>query len=140
MRTFLTTAGFILAITIIYSAADAQTVTVTAETCAALTEHAPAPDVAYVPGVDARGNAVVPADLGGTPVVELPAEFSIPINVDLAKRLGVPADPAHYQTRNFEIGTVTVRDGRAYFNGQPLQDEEAARLSRLCQQQALFPR
>jgi hypothetical protein len=134
MRTFLTTAGFILAISIIYSAADAQTVTVSADTCAALTEHVAGADVAYAPGVGARGEAVTPADLGGGLAVDLPAEFSIPINVDLRRRLGVPDDPSQYQTRNFQVGTVTVRDGRAYFNGQPLQDEDAAALSRLCQQ------
>lgn len=34
------------------------------------------------------------------------------------------------------VGTVTVNTatGRAYFNGQPLQDEEQARLAELCQQ------
>lgn len=134
MRNFLTTAGFILAITIIYSAADAQMVTVTAETCARLAEHVPDADVTYTPGVDAEGNPVTPADLGGGTRIEPPTAFSIPITIDLQRRLGVPPDPAQYQTENFTVGTVTVRDGRAWFNGQPLQDEDQARLSRLCQQ------
>jgi len=136
MRSFITTACFILAISIIYSAA-AQTVTVTAATCAQLAVHTPDSDVAYKPGVDVNGNAVVPATLGGGVQIRTPTEFNIPITVDLHEKLGVPPDPALYQTQNFTVGTVTVRDGRAYFNGQPLQDDEAHRLSQLCQQQ--FP-
>lgn len=137
MRTFVTTLCFVLVITIIYAAAAtrAQTVVVSVTDCAGLARHVPAADVAYRPGVDVDGKDVAPADIGGGVKIELPKEFEIPITVDLQKKLGIPSNPALFQTDHFKVGTVTYRDGRAYFNGQPLQDEEAARLSELCQQQ-----
>jgi hypothetical protein len=137
MRTFVTTAAFVAVITIIYAAAAtrAQTVVVSGSTCAALARYVPDPSVDYKPGMDADGQPVAPADLGGGVRIDLPKEFQIPITVDLQKRLGIPVDPNQYQTDQFRIGTVTYKDGRAYFNGQPLQDEAAAELSALCQQQ-----
>lgn len=137
MRTFITTAAFVAVITIIYAAAvtRAQTVVVTESACAALARYVPDGSVDYKPGVDADGHPVVPADLGGGVKADLPKEFQIPITVDLQKRLGIPVDPNQYQTDHFQIGTVTYKDGRAWFNGQPLQDEAAAQLSDLCQKQ-----
>ena len=135
MRNLITTICFLLVISIIYSAA-AQTVTVTAEDCARLTQHVPDSDVAYKPGVDADGDKVAPADLGGGLKIEPPKEFSIPITMDLQEKLGLPVDSSQYQTQNFTVGNVTVKeDGRAYFNGQPLQDEDAYKLSQACQKQ-----
>jgi hypothetical protein len=141
MRTLITTTAFVVVITIIYAAAAtrAQTVVVTAQDCAALAHYVPDASVDYKPGVDVASNKVVPADVGGGTHVELPKEFQIPITVDLQKRLGIPVDPNQYQTDQFRIGTVTYKDGRAYFNGQPLQDEETARLSELCQKQLRAP-
>ena len=135
MRTAITTAAFVLAISIIYAAAvvRAQVVQVTAQTCADLVRYRPAPDVAYKPGVDAEGRPVAPADLGGGVSIALPKTFEIPITVDLQRLLGIPADPALFQTDQFRVGTVTYADGRAYFNGQQLQDEAATELSDLCQ-------
>lgn len=136
MRTLITTAAFVAVITIIYAAAAtrAQTVVVTERTCAALAQYVPDPSVDFKPGVDVDGAPVVPADVGGGVKINLPKEFHIPITVDLQKRLGIPVDPNQYQTDQFRIGTVTYKDGRAYFNGQPLQDDAAAQLSALCQQ------
>jgi hypothetical protein len=137
MRTFISTAVFVAVITVIYAAAvtRAQTLVVTESACAALARYVPDPSVDYKPGVDVDGRPVTAADLGGGTKLDLPAEFQIPITVDLQKRLGIPADPGQFQTDQFRIGTVTYKDGRAWFNGQPLQDEAAAQLSELCQQQ-----
>lgn len=137
MRTLITTTAFVVVITIIYAAAAtrAQTVVVTARDCAAMAQYVPDPSVEYRPGVDVAGNKVAPADLGGGTHIELPKEFQIPITVDLQKRLGIPADPTQYQTDKFQIGTVSYKDGRAYFNGQSLQDQDTALLSELCQKQ-----
>jgi hypothetical protein len=135
MRTAITTVAFLLAISIIYAAAAAkgQTVRMSAADCTSLTTHVPDSDVAYKPGVDVNGNSVAPADVGGGLRIETPTEFEIPITLDLQKKLNIPADENLFQTDHFRAGTVTVKGGRAYFNGQPLQDEEAARLSELCQ-------
>jgi hypothetical protein len=133
MRTFMTTAALLVAIVLIYSA-DAQTVTIRTTDCASFVSHMPTSDVAYKPGVDVRGRAVAPADLDGGVRIKPPEELTIPITIDLQKRLGIPVDPKQYQTQNFTVGTVTWKDGRGYFNGQPLQSEESARLAELCQQ------
>ena len=133
MRTFVSTACLLVAIILIYTA-DAQTVIVKTADCAQFVQHIPTSDVAYKPGVDIEGRVVVPADLGGSIRVEPPKEFSIPISVDLQKRLGIPLDPNIFQTQNFTVGTVTWKDGQGFFNGQPLQSEESARLAELCQQ------
>ncbi|NKB21976.1 MAG: hypothetical protein GKS01_15900 [Alphaproteobacteria bacterium] len=132
MRSFITTAIFCFAIIIVYSA-SAQTVTVTKEDCARLVQHVPNQGVAYRPGVDAYGRKVIPADLGGGLRIKAPKEFSIPITMDLQKLLGLPVDPNFFQTQNFTVGTVNFKNGRAYFNDQPLQNEQAAKLSELCQ-------
>jgi len=110
----------------------AQTIRVTDRDCTALVAHQPAADVAYRPGVDARGRPVIPADLGGAPKIAVPKEFNIPITVDLQKRLGIPVDPNQYQTSDFTVGTVTWKDGRAWFNGKALQSDAEARLAALC--------
>ena len=137
MRAVVTTVAFVLVISIIYAAAAtrAETVVVTAADCAALAQHVPDADVSYKPGTDADGKPVAPADLGGGIRIETPATFEIPITVDLRQKLGIPPDPTQFQTDQFTVGTVTYRDGQAFFNGQPLQDEESARLSELCQRQ-----
>ena len=135
MKTFLTTAAFILAIGIIYGAgAQSRTVTVSEADCAAFIEHTAAADVAYKPGVDIHGNRVVPADLGGGITIASPKRFEFPITLDLQKFLGIPVNPNSFQTQNFTVGVVKWENGRATFNGTPLQSEQSAKLSALCQQ------
>ena len=107
-------------------------VAITRADCARLVEHVPAPDVAYQPGVDAYGRAVAPADLNGGTTIQVPETLHIPIEIDLQQRLGIPANPALYET-DIPIGEVVYRNGRLTFEGRPLQDEAAAELSRRCQ-------
>lgn len=65
-------------------------VEISAKDCKRLARHTPAPDVAYQPGVDVRGNKVVGADLdGGTPL-ELPKVITFDIKADLRNYLGGP--------------------------------------------------
>jgi hypothetical protein len=111
-------------------------VTIARADCARLVEHVPAPDVAYQPGVDAYGRAVVPADLpgdlNGGARIQVPRTLRIPIEIDLLDRFGIPANPALYDA-DVPIGEVAYQDGRLTFEGQPLQNEAAAELSRRCQ-------
>ncbi len=111
---------------------DAPVVTISRADCDRLVEHKPAPDVAYQPGVDVNGRPVAPADLDGGIQITLPETIRIPIEVDLFDRFGIPANRDLFEA-DAEVGVVTYTDGRAYFNGQPLQDEAAAELSALCQ-------
>ncbi len=107
----------------------AATATVTAETCAQLTEHVADADVTYRPGVDVDGNAVASATIGGGFQVKPPTEIKIPIQISPGPGSSL------YSTSDTTVGTVTYKNGRVYYNGRPVQDEEAARISRLCQQQ-----
>ncbi len=109
------------------------TVAIISADCARLFAHVPGPDVAYQPGVDVYGREVAPADLGGTPRIELPETILIDIEVDLLERFGIPANPALYDP-DAEVGWVVYKDGRFTFNGQPLQDEAQAELAARCQE------
>ena len=108
-------------------------VTITRADCARLVEHVPSPGVAYQPGVDAYGRAVAPADLNGGVGIQVPETLRIPIEIDLQERFGIPANPALYDA-DVPVGEVAYRDGRLTFEGQPLQDEAAAELTRRCQE------
>lgn len=113
--------------------ADSVQVISTKADCQRLVKHVPAPDATYRPGVDVDGDPVVPADLGGGVRIDLPESFAIPIEVELFERFGIPSDPARFDA-DLVVGEVTVDiEGRAYFNGQPLQDEAAAELAAKCQ-------
>jgi len=115
-------------------AAGALRFMVTKDDCQRLVKHVPAPGVTYRPGVDVNGDPVVAADLGGAVRIDLPEAFVVPIEVKLFERFGIPPDPASYEA-DLIVGAVVVGlDGRAYFNGQPLQDEEAAEIAAKCQE------
>ncbi len=110
--------------------AQAATATVSPDTCARLTEHVADASVAYQPGVDAMGRKVAPATLGGGFQFTPPKEIKIPIQIT-----PTGASSSLYSTSDTTIGQVTYRQGRVYYNDQPLQDEETARIVRLCRQQ-----
>ncbi|MGE0254014.1 MAG: hypothetical protein AB7N54_16425 [Alphaproteobacteria bacterium] len=123
------------------AAAQQRTVSVTAADCARLVKHQPAPDVAYRPGVDVHGRPVAPADLdGGTPIA-LPERFAIPVTVDMAEKLGIPPlGSGALHGGEIAVGTVVVTaDGRATFNGQPLQSDASAALAAACQRTGARP-
>lgn len=112
--------------------AEKAKVAVKREDCAQVTRHQPAADVAYKPGVDVNGKSVTPADLNGGTNLRLPEKIEIPITIELEKRLGIPknnlykAEPA--------IGKVVWRNGKLWFNGQPLHNDEEARLVAACRE------
>ena len=115
--------------------AGAATVIITETDCAALVRHVAEPGVAYEPGIDVNGRPVVAADLGDTPEIKLPEEIAIAITVDIDKRFNIPRTPDLFRPEA-TIGTVIVKkDGRAYFNGQPLTSEESHALAAACQKQ-----
>lgn len=119
--------------------AVAGTLVVTVADCARASRHVPDAGVAYTPGVDAYGRPVAPADLGGAPPLRVNADrLSIPITVDLGRRMGFRPGAAAYTSEAF-VGMVEYRDGRFWFDGQPLQDEAEAELRARCRAQAPRP-
>ena len=88
-------------------------------------------DADYRPGVDVSGNKVAPADLpNGTPSLGL-AEAPIEIDSRFAGRFGVPARGGAYNAKAI-LGYVTVRDGRAFFNGTALDADANASIIAAC--------
>lgn len=84
-------------------------------------EYRQPPGVAYQPGVSARGDPVVPADLYGGHAVRLPEEIAIPVTVDLAGPWRDPDDPVGVVNTEALLGVVTIRDGDAFWNGEPVE-------------------
>lgn len=97
--------------------------------CLRLVAHQPAPDVAYQPGIDVRGREVAPAETGEDGGLQLSDDLLIPLEIRLIDRLGVDQPAAEARV---VIGTIELRAGRAYFNGQPLEDATAAELAAKC--------
>ncbi|MBF0391070.1 MAG: hypothetical protein HQL38_00170 [Alphaproteobacteria bacterium] len=97
--------------------------------CRELVGHTPDADVAYRPGVDAEGRPVAPADAGGGAQLVLPRDQIIELELDLEDRLDVPAGT---YSGAVSMGLVEVRDGRAYYNGQPLTHPDQAALEDAC--------
>jgi|SRR5208282_2920732 len=129
----MTARAFLLGLIVLLATmhAQAQTIALTRESCIDLVEHIPGADVTYQPGIDVNGQPVAPADMPGSPQVQVPDEFSIRITVGLGRRLGIPANPNNFQSEA-DIGVVSYKDGKAYFNGQPLEDPDAAALAEAC--------
>jgi hypothetical protein len=112
------------------------TISVGPQPCAAVAQLKETPGAAYTPGVDARGNEVAPADLpnGGNP--DLATSLTKPpvkITASLLGKFGIPANGNPFHGRA-EIGYVTVRDGKAYLDGQPLSPSETAVLGDACRE------
>lgn len=96
---------------------------VTRSACQALVRHVPDDDVAYKPGVDVRGNAVAPADLnGGSNILKsLPKEIEFPVTLDFFEYSGI--DVPDGMSGEQSIGKITYRNGRVYFNNEPIGNE-----------------
>jgi hypothetical protein len=118
---------------ILPTAAQQGPIVVSSSNCDAIAHVNDAPGVAYTPGVDVDGNAVAPADLPGssTALNQALASAPIKITVDLQKRFGIPANSALFQGEA-QIGYVTVQDGKAYLDGQPLNVAEQGLLATAC--------
>lgn len=122
---------FLIAFFVLFSLpAAAQTIILEESACQAMVQHQPADDVTYQPGVDAEGRPVVEADLNPSPI-QLPETISFDITVDVMKYAGIiPPKGVEGQA---VIGRVDVaRDGRMYFNGQPMEGPSEAALRALC--------
>jgi hypothetical protein len=110
-------------------------IVVSSSNCAAIADVNDTPGVAYTPGVDVDGNAVAPADLAGgdTALNQALGSAPIKITVDLQKRFGIPANSRLFQGEA-QIGYVTVQDGKAYLDGQPLNVAEQGLLATACRE------
>jgi hypothetical protein len=130
---------------------QAEAVRVSTRDCTTLVQHVPADDVTYKPGVDVRGKAVAPADLGGGYNVPIPEEITLSIGIDLADRLalrdarkqtnppGLPAGSATAPVRKVlpyeglaPIGTLSVKGNDVFWNGERIGQQEELQLTEAC--------
>jgi hypothetical protein len=81
------------------------------------------PGADYVAGVDVQGRPVAPADLPGSGSAPQTGNYPIEIDARLQHRFGVAASSRLFADKGV-VGFVTVREGRAYFNGEPLSNSE----------------
>ena len=104
--------------------------------CRSVSIHEPDPGVAYQPGIDVDGKPVAPADLGGTPepLVGPDHEYRIDLTTRLGDALSGPAGSGvdFVEKSEIGIGEVTVRGGRVYFNGRPLDDQSEHARAEAC--------
>lgn len=105
-------------------------VAISRETCRWLIRHTARADVRYRPGVDVEGRPVAPADLPGRARIHLPKDIVIEIDVHLETLLGLTLAPG--VDPDARLGYVVVRDGRVFFNGQPLFDAAQVKLAARC--------
>ena len=130
--------GLLLALSPKESAAI--TYKVSTNSCWEIVSHDLAGDVSYVPGVDVRGNPVVPAYLNDGYGITVPKEIIIDIRLDLAERLGLGGS-ARLGDANVSalirgegiVGRVTVRDNEIYWNDVLIPKDSRAALALACQ-------
>ena len=91
----------------------------------------PVPSADYKEGVDVNGKPVASADLPSSPPPIQLDNFPIEIKKDLAGKFNVPASGGAFGAKAI-LGYVTLRDNRAYFNGQPMGEDQRAALLEAC--------
>jgi hypothetical protein len=132
-RLLLLAFAVVLAISPVASQQANRSIAVASSVCNAMAHVNDAPGVAYMPGVDVDGEAVAPADLpgGNAALNKAVASAPIKITVDLQKRFGIPANASVFHGES-RIGYVTIQDGKAYLDGQPLNTAEQGLLAAAC--------
>ena len=121
-------------------AQEADRLAVDGAACRWVSQHVPAEDAAFKPGVDLRGRAVAPADLTPAPSVRPPPQVSIDLLVPL-DQLFPQGAPRPFGRAELSVGQVTVdvASGLVSYNGQPLGDPELGRLAMLCRDRSALP-
>jgi hypothetical protein len=111
----------------------AQEIVVLPSMCQSLSRHLPDADVTYQPGIDARGRAVVPADLssGGQKMAQdiMDVPIRVPLTVDLAERLGIDRSGLSLDA---PIGEISLENGQMMFNGRAINGIDPVALRAIC--------
>lgn len=106
----------------------------TMQLCQQLRPYRPSPDLDYTAGVDARGRAVVPADLPGSTGAQVPLhQFDLPVTIETLRMMGLPTGQL-LPRGDGSVGWLSLNDGQLLFNGQPLGPTETGGVFAFCQQ------
>ena len=110
-----------------------QKVSISKKDCRWLTSHRPAADVAYKPGVDARGRPVKSADLDSNRRIKLPRVIAIPLHVPLGSLLK-PGTTSPVGESEVGVGLITVdrTSGEVSYEGETLVPAERRRMVAAC--------
>lgn len=106
--------------------ADEEPFSFSDDDCRWLTRHIPDADVAYKPGVDVHGKAVVPADLNGTYEFELPETVVASVSRRLLGHRNLE------QETPFAEIEIDIATGAIRINGKGLDNEEQEQLVAWC--------
>lgn len=117
---------------LLVSSAHAQTPD--PQLCQYFARHEPSADTEYQSGVDVDGTSVAPADLPGGGSIQLPENFKIYIQPDMAKFLNFPTTTNYLPQAALGV-LIADQKGHLSFNGQPLPSDAESRLIAYCQQQ-----
>ncbi len=90
--------------------------------CQLRAQHVARTDVAYKPGVDVKGNPVVPADVNAVPSM-VPDIVRIPMTVELAKYMDIMPKGVELKAG---VGMIEIfKDGRVAYNGLDISSQIA---------------
>ena len=116
---------------------------ITPRHCLLLSEHIPDADVAYKPGIDARGRQVVPADIDKRNYLGLgEGGYSFLMTHDALNQVETennnvnsPNQLTPLQEGKIVLGQVTVIDGDVLWNGQSLKQQDKNQIYLLCDEE-----
>ncbi len=108
----------------------ASKVKVSKRVCKRLTRYAPADGGAYTPGLDVRGKKVAGANVAGSSPIKLPKDISFDYGIDMDQKYGLGSSGASTGTAN--IGKVTVRGNKVYWNGEPMDGGDTTAIAAEC--------
>lgn len=111
--------------------AQGQTLVISDADCRALVAHVARNDVNFKPGVDVHGRPVKPADLESNSTIKLPDEISIDISLEIYTFLQRTA-PRGLEKSKTSLGAVTFKQGRVYFNDQPIDNGANGPIAEAC--------
>ncbi len=83
----------------------------------------------YKAGLDVYGNKVVPADANEYSI-NIPKEIKMNISIDIAKKYGL--DSSGIELGKLDLGTLEIKDGKAYINSNQVSDEDIRMISDIC--------
>ncbi|MFL2770358.1 MAG: hypothetical protein ACJZ9F_05050 [Rhodospirillaceae bacterium] len=104
------------------------------ERCRESTTYGPADSVIYRPGLDIKGRAVVPADLGSNKGISIPSDIDIEIIINLRDQLGRGRDLEKdknmaplFVSGEWLVGQLSLRGTNLYWNDKLIiRDSQAA--------------
>lgn len=98
--------------------------------------HKPAADVDYQPGIDVKGNPVVPADI--SPPKNYGLGDNVEIDIGSRHKRVAPRTPSRLRNSDVSFGTVNItKDGKVYINGEVVGDTQREELEEHCRE--LYP-